>query len=226
MDEEIDQETTKRADDVVVKVGDMIQEGLPVMDVNGVKIGAVHRYDLDAGYMEIEHGLIAKQRYYVPFHLMRSITPKEVSLAISKAVLADTYYLPPIIKPVVEEITNPLTGRVETVILHELRSGYDGRPVRIKPVSVDEVMTRITVGMTVVDIEEEYVGEIIDRDGDLLIVKDNFADTFRTVSVGLVQRVDPHDRRVTLLVPKIALQSYAPSHEISVQVQSKGADTE
>jgi hypothetical protein len=225
MDEERNQEMTKREDVVVVKVGDMIREGLHVMDVNSVKIGAVHRYDLHAGYLVVEHGVLVKQRFYVPFHLMRSITPKEISLAVSKAALANNYYLPPIMKPVVEEMTNPLTGHVETVILHELRSGYDGRPVRIKPVSVEEVMTRITVGMTVVDVEEDYVGEIIDRDGDLLTVKDNFADTFRSVSVGMVQRVDPHGRSVTLLVPKIALQSYTLSHEISAQVQAKDADT-
>src|SRR5262245_8716197 len=223
----MDEETMKSDDVVVASIADMIKEGLHVIDVNGVKIGAVQRYDLDAGYMEVEHGVMAKQRFYIPFHLMRSITPKEISLAVSKAALADTYYLPPIMRPVVEEMTNPLTGRTELVILHELRSGYDGRPVRITPVSVDEVMARITVGMTVMDIDDDFVGEIIDRDEDLLTVKDDFADNFiHTVPVGLVQRVDPNDMSVTLLVPKIALQSYAPSHAISAQPRDSYAEAE
>ena len=223
----MDGEQSQREDVVVAIIGDMIKEGLHVLDVNGVKIGPVHRYDLDAGYMVVEHGALAKQRFYVPFHLVRSITPKEIYLAVSKAALADNYYLPPIMKPVVEEWTNPLTGRTELVIFHELRSGYDGRPVRIKPVSVDEVMTRITVGMTVVDVDDDYVGEIIAVDGDLLTVQNDFADhTIHTVSVGVVQRVDPVDRSVILLVPKIALQSYAPSHDISARGQSKDTDAE
>jgi hypothetical protein len=227
----MDEETMKREDVVVASIAAMIKEGLQVIDVNGVKIGAVQRYDLDAGYMAVEHGVVAKQPFYVPFHLLRSITPKEISLAVSKAALADNYYLPPMLKPVVEEMTNPLTGRTELVILHELRSGYDGRPVRITPASVDEVMTRISVGMTVVDIDDDFVGEIIDRDEDQLTVKDDFADdTIRTVPVGLVQRVDPNDMSVTLLVPKVALQSYAPSHaishEISAQLKGKDADAE
>ena len=223
----MDEETMKSDDVVVASIADNIKEGLHVIDVNGVKIGAVQRYDLDAGYMEVDHRVMAKQRFYIPFHLMRSITPKEISLAVSKAALADTYYLPPIMRPVVEEMTNPLTGRTELVILHELRSGYDGRPVRITPVSVDEVMARITVGMTVMDIDDDFVGEIIDRDEDLLTVKDDFADNFiHTVPVGLVQRVDPNDMSVTLLVPKIALQSYAPSHAISAQLRDSYADAE
>jgi hypothetical protein len=227
----MDEDTTKREDVVVASIADMIKEGLHVIDVNGVKIGAVQRYDLDAGYMAVEHGVVAKQRFYVPFRLMRSITPKEISLAVSKAALSDNYYLPPIMKPVVEEMTSPLTGRTELVILHEVRSGYDGRPIRITPVSVDEVMTRITIGMTVVDIDDDFVGEIIDRDEDQLTVKDDFADNFiRTVSVGLVQRVNLDDRSVTLLVPKMALQSYVPSHdishEISAHVQGKDSNAE
>src|SRR5262245_49440406 len=212
----MDEETMKSDDVVVASIGDMIQEGLHVIDVNGVKIGAVQRYDLDAGYMTVEHGMMAKQRFYVPFRLMRSITPKEISLAVSKAALDANYYLPPMLKPLVEEMTNPLTGRTELVILHEVRSGYDGRPVRITPVSVDEVITRISVGMTVVDVDDDFVGESIDRDEDQLTVKDDFADNFiRTVPVGLVERINPDDMSVTLLVPKMALQSYAPSHAIS-----------
>jgi hypothetical protein len=223
----MDEETMKRDDVVVASIADMIREGLHVIDINGVKIGAVQRYDLDAGYMAVEHGVMAKQRFYIPFRLIRSITPKEISLAVSKAALSDNYYLPPILKPVVEEMTNPLTGRTELVILHELRSGYDGRPVRITPVSVDEVMTRISVGMTVVDVDDDFVGEIIDRDADQLTVNDDFTDnTIHTVPVGLVQRVDPSDMSVTLLVPKMALQSYAPSHAISAQLQDMDADAE
>jgi hypothetical protein len=81
--------------------------------------------------------------------------------------------------------------------------------------------------MTVVDVDDDYGGEIIAVDGDLLTVQDDFADyTTHTVPVGVVQRVDPDDMNVTLLVPKIALQSYAPSHDISVRGQSKDTDAE
>jgi hypothetical protein len=113
---------------------------------------------------------------------------------------------------VVEEWTNPLTGRTENVIWHELRSGYDERPVRIMPVSLDEVMTNFTVGMSVVDVDGDYVGEIIDRDEERLIVRDDIADdTIHVVPLGVVARVDLDDLAVTLLIPKRALPRYASS---------------
>jgi hypothetical protein len=221
----MEEQGTQREAVVVVSIADMIREGLPVFDLSGAKIGPVHRYDLDAGYMVVEHGALEKRRLYIPFHLIGAITPKKAFLTVAHVALTDDYLLPPPIKPVVEEWTNPLTGRTEEVIWHELRSGYDERLVRIMPVSLDEVMNNITVGMTVVDVDDDYVGEIIDREEERLTVRDDIADdTTHIVPLGVVARADLDDLEVILLIPKRALPRYA-----SIQVmnaQETGADWE
>jgi hypothetical protein len=221
----MEEEDTQCEAVVVVNIADMIKEGLPVFDLNGARIGQVYRFDLDAGYMVVEHGALEKRRLYIPFHLIGAITPKKAFLTVAHATLTDDYLLPPPIKPVVEEWTNPLTGRTEQVIWHELRSGYDEQLVRIMPVSLDEVTNNITVGMTVVDLDGDYVGEIIDREEECLTVRDDIADdTTYIVPLGVVARVDLADLEVILLIPKRALPRYA-----SVQVmnaQGTGADWE
>jgi hypothetical protein len=224
----MEEEGTQREAVVVVGIARMMKEGLPVFDVNGMKIGPVHRYDLDSGYMVVEHGALEKRRLYIPFHLILTITPKEIFLAAAQVTLTDDYLVPPLIKPVVEEWTNPLTGRTEEVIWHELRSGYDERLARIMPVSLDEVTTNITVGMTVVDVDDDYVGEIIDRDNERLIVRDDIAsDAVHIVPFGLVARVSLDDLAVTLLIPKLALPRYASSQEIQeMSAQGTGADAD
>jgi hypothetical protein len=221
----MEEEDTQHAAVVVVNIADMIKEGLPVFDLNGAKIGQVYRFDLDAGYMVVEHGALEKRRLYIPFHLIGAITPKKALLTVARATLTDDYLLPPPIKPVVEEWTNPLTGRTEEVIWHELRSGYDERLVRIMPVSLDEVTNNITVGMTVVDVDGDYVGEIIDREEECLTVRDDIADdTTHIVPLGVVARVDLDDLEVILLIPKRALPRYASIQ--AMNAQGTGADWE
>jgi hypothetical protein len=214
----MDEEGAQRDAAVVVAMDDLMREGLPVFDLTGARIGPVYRYDLEAGYMVVEHGAFSRRRFYIPFHLIRSITPKKIYLAVAQAMLTDDFLQPPAIKPVVEEWTNPLTGRTEMVILHEVRSGYDGRLVRVMPVSVEEVTERITIGMTVLDVDDDYVGEIIDRDEERLIARNDIAgDTTHIVPFGFVASVNLEDLTVNLLVPKVALPCYTSSQGINAQ---------
>jgi hypothetical protein len=221
----MEEEGTQREAVVVVGIANMMREELPVFDVNGMKIGQVHRYDLDAGYMVVEHSALEKRRLYIPFHLILTITPKEIFLAAAQATLTDDYLVPPLIKPVVEEWTNPLTGRAEEVIWHELRSGYDERLVRTMPVSLDEVTNNITLGMTVVDVDGDYVGEVIDREEERLTVRDDIADdTTHIVPLGVVARVNLDDLEVVLLIPKRALPRYTSIQ--AMNAQGTGAEWE
>lgn len=205
----MEEEATQREAVVAVSIANMMREGMPVLDVNGVKIGPVYRYDLDAGYMVVEHGALEKRRLYIPFRLLLTITPKEIFLAAAQVTLSDDYLVPPAIKPVVEKWTNPLTGRTEEVVWHELRSGYDRTVVRVMPVSLDEITNNITLGMTVIDVDGDYVGEIIDRDEERLTVRDDIADDItHIVPLGVVARVDLEDLAVNLLIPKHAIARY------------------
>lgn len=195
-------------DTVAVPLADWMTVGLSVYDVDGTKIGVVRRYDLDAGYMVVEEGMLARKELYVPFHLMQSITPHEIYLRLSKDMLTDAYLLPPPAKTLVEEQTDPGTGRTEAILTHEIRSGYDGQPVQIAPVRLDELARTLAVGMTVMDADDSYVGEVtqVDTTRGLLTVKGSMTDeAVRKVPFSVVARVDPDEAVVTLLVPAAAL---------------------
>jgi hypothetical protein len=193
---------------VAVPIADLMTEGLQVYGAESAKIGVVRRYDLDAGYMVVEAGVLARRELYVPFHLIGSITPHEIYLTVSKDELTDAYILPPAARPLVEEQTDAGTGRTTVVIEHEMRSGYDGRPVEVAPVPLDELTRTLAVGMTVTDADDEYVGEVthIDPARGTLAVKGTLVDeAVRHVPFGQVARVDADDMCVTLLVPKASL---------------------
>jgi len=160
--------------------------------------------------MEVEERGLSKRKFYVPFHLVRSITPLEIYLSLSKNALTDAYRLPPAAKPLVEELIDADTGRTETVILHEIRSGYDGHPVEVEPVRVDELTRTLAISMTVMDVEDEYVSEVtqVDIAGWQLIVRGSLTGGgVWAVPFSVVAHVDPDAGIVTLLIPTIALQT-------------------
>lgn len=193
-------ENRERDDTVAVPIAEWMTVGLAVYDVDGAKIGLVRRYDLEAGYMEVETRGLARKELYVPFHLMQSITPREIHLNVSKDTLTDTdaYLLPPVTR----------TGRSEVVLTHELRSGYDGRPVQIMPVPLDDLTRTMSVGMTVLDADDAYVGEVtrIDTTRELLTVRGSLSDeAVHTVPFSMVAHINTDLGVVTLLVPSVAI---------------------
>lgn len=201
-------DNSKQDDAIAAPIADWMTEGLPVYDVDGAKIGHVRRYDLDAGYMVVEQGVLARKELYVPFHLMQSITPSDISLRIPKDALTDAYLLPPAARPLVEEQMDPNSGRAEVVLTHEMRSGYDGRPVQIAPVRVDELTRTLAVGMTVMDVDDAYIGEVTQVDasrGQLTVKGSLTTEVVRTIPFSAVARVDPDEAIVVLLVPAAAL---------------------
>lgn len=201
-------DNTRHHDAIEAPIAALMAEGLVVYDAEGAKIGRVRRYDLDAGYMVVEAGGLARRELYVPFHLMQSITPHEIYLKLAKDALTDAYLLPPAARTLVEEQVDPETGRAEFVTEHEIQSGYDGRPVWVAPVRLDEVTLTMTVGMSVLDVDDDYIGEVIrvDTMRRLLTVKGNLGEeTVRTVPFSMVAQVNADLGIVTLLVPLVAI---------------------
>src|SRR5579864_5066917 len=100
---------------VAVPIADVMAKGLAVYDAEGAKIGPVRRYDLEAGYMVVEEGRLARRQLYLPFHLMQTITPRAIYLNVAEDALTDAYLLPPAARTLVEEQIDPETGRTEVV---------------------------------------------------------------------------------------------------------------
>src|SRR5689334_11541137 len=99
----MDDETIRDEETVTTPIAEMMAEGLHVYDADGEKVGVVRRYDLNAGYMVVEAGHLARRELYLPFHLIQSISPHELDLTIAKDSLTDTYLLPPKAKARMEE---------------------------------------------------------------------------------------------------------------------------
>jgi sporulation protein YlmC with PRC-barrel domain len=204
----MDDETTQHEETTATPIAGILTEGLHVYDANGAKVGVVRRYNLDAGYMVVEEGMLARKELYVPFHLIQSISPQELELIIPKEALTDAYLLPPEARPFVEEHQDASTGRAEMFIEHEIRSGYDGSLVEIAPVDVNELKRTLVVGMSVTDADDEYVGEVtyIDPAQETLVVKAVLVDDrIYQAPFSQIAQVDPDAMCVTLLVPKVAL---------------------
>jgi hypothetical protein len=203
-----DTDDTTRHDTIEAPIVELMAEGLAVYGAEGARIGLVRRFDLDAGYMVVEEGGLARRELYIPFHLMQSITPREISLRISREALTDAYLLPPAARTLLEEQMDPETGHTEVVIEHEIQSGYDGRPVEVAPVRLDEVTRTIAIGMTVLDVDDGYVGEVarVDLARGLLIIGGSFSDdAMRIVPFSMVAQINVDLGVVTLLVPSVAI---------------------
>ncbi|MGZ3636752.1 MAG: hypothetical protein ACXWQR_09335 [Ktedonobacterales bacterium] len=195
-------------DTVAVLIADVMAEGLAAYDAEGAKIGYVRRFDLEAGYMVVEEGMLARRDLYIPFHLMQSSTPHEIYLNVSMDALTDAYLLPPAARTRIEEQIDPETGRTEVVLTHELQSGYDGHPVQIMPVRLGELTRTMTVSMTVLDADDAYAGEVmrIDTTRGLLTVRGSLSnEAVRTVPFSMVAHVNADLGVVTLLVPSVAI---------------------
>jgi hypothetical protein len=199
---------TPQQDTIAVPIAAMMAEGLAVYDIAGAKVGHVRRFDLDAGYMVVEERGLARRELYLPFHLMQSITPREIYLRIARDALTDAYLLPPAARTVQVELPDSETGRTEPVIEHEIQSGYDGRPVEVEPVRLDEVARSIATGMTVLDVDENYVGEVaqVDTSHAQMTITGSFSDpAMRVVPFSMVSQIDVNLGIVTLLVPSVAI---------------------
>lgn len=195
-------------DTIQVSIAELMAEGLAVYGAEGAKIGHVRHFDLHAGYMVVEESGLARRELYIPFHLMQSITPRDIYLKVAKDALTDAYLLPPAARTLLEEQIDPETGCTSVVIEHEIESGYDRRPVQVAPVRLDEVARTLTVDMTVLDVDHAYVGEVmwIDAAHGLLTVKGYLGDeAVRSIPFSMVAQVNADLGVVTLLVPSVAI---------------------
>jgi hypothetical protein len=101
------------------------------------------------------------------------------------------------------------TGQGETVIGHEMRSGYSGLPVVAFQQRFDEVARQLSVGMSVQDVEGLPVGKIHQFDsafGWLSVEKGVFGATLTLIPFTAIARIDSAKSTVLLLIRKDDLQ--------------------
>lgn len=194
---------------VVDDIGKFMEVSKPVYDITGKKIAEVRQFDMTAGYMQVHHGGLDPQTLYVPFHLIRSIDPREIYLTLTEDELVKDYSTLPASQAVLEQWKDWRTGQVQSTVGHEMRSGYSGRPVMAFQQNYQALGQQLKAGMTVYDINGANVGMITQFDssqGWVNAEKGAWGISMIVIPFSAIARVEPNNT-VSLLIPKEALQN-------------------
>ena len=192
---------------IVEDVKRQIAIDLRVYDMDGNPLGFVDQYDVDAGWMKVRRGLFVAKDLYIPFSKVMSIDPKEIYLLLPKDELMRDYGTPPPRVTVTEDIVKP--GSVETMALTTEPSGYNGTPVVVDRVDVDEIKQHIAAGMRVYTDTNDDLGTIKRYDpvtGGMLVEKGLLSPHDLYIPVSMVQNVNQAEREVYLTVGKEDLE--------------------
>ncbi|MGO8950040.1 MAG: hypothetical protein ACLQUY_20770 [Ktedonobacterales bacterium] len=197
---------------VVEDIGRLMQVGKPVFDNNKKKVGEVKQFDLTAGYMQVQRGGMQPQpqMLYIPFNLIEGIDPRDIFLSSTDDAVVQNCAVLPTSQVVLEQWRDWRTGRVQTLVAHEMRSGYSGQPVMAFPENYRALGQQLQAGMSVQDISGSHVGKITQFDssqGWLNVEKGAFGANIMVVPFSAIQRIDTSNNTVMLLVPKEALQN-------------------
>jgi hypothetical protein len=194
---------------VVEDIGKYMQVLKPVYDSTKHKIGEVEQFDSTAGYMQVRRGGLKPELLYIPFHLISGIDPRDIFLSMTEDSLVKDYATSPTAQPVLEQWKNWRSGRTDTMVGHEMRSGYSGQPVMAFRQDYQVLGQQLVAGLSVHDINGENVGKITQfdsRQGWLNVEKGIFGTTVMMIPFSAIREVQTANNTVLLLVPKEALQ--------------------
>ena len=152
--ERIKKEVATMADEyglVIKDIRQRIAAGQQVYDLDGDRVGFVHQFDLDAGWMTVESGHLVFKELYIPFSAITAIDPREIYLSLSTDTLRRDYASPPPRTTSVEEGKTAITTEP---------SGYDGVPVVVDRAAIDKLRSRIELGMRVYTADDAEVGTV------------------------------------------------------------------
>ncbi len=210
---------------VVEDIGKLMQVGTPVYDSNKKKVGEVKQFDSTAGYMQVHRGGLKPDTLYVPYHLIMAIDPRNIFLSMAEDALVKDYTALPTSQVVLQQWMDWRSGQTQTMVGHEMRSGYSGQPVMAFRENYRALGQQLRAGMSVHDINDANVGKITQFDsyqGWMNVEKGVFGANITVVPFSAIQRVDTGNDTVMLLVPKEALQNDLAS---LAPTPAAGADT-
>ncbi len=211
---------------VVVPIDEFMEEGLLVFDSDGELLGRIDRYSQTAGYLKVKKDVLFPTNLYVPFHLIKTIDPREIFLKVPRETLLARYTLPPAITTAVARVEEPEAREPDgtpSVHVHEqrrVRSGYDQTEVILDTIDLTDIANRLAVGMAVYDADGKRVGEVTQYDSAraVMVVEKGLKPREFFIPFSVIAEVDTSDMFVSLLVPKAALErDYAtlPSTDVS-----------
>jgi uncharacterized protein (TIGR02271 family) len=122
--------------------GSQFQEGTPIYDVNGDKIGTVSQEGVEQGSLVLRKGLISPKHYYVPTSTIHSAGPDGVYLNLTKdQVLNQAWGTQPTSSG--HKTIRSRAGDVGNVPLTPTREGEVAVPVREEELVADKERSQI-----------------------------------------------------------------------------------
>jgi PRC-barrel domain len=119
------------------RLAHQIENGLPVYDLNGERIGDVKEYNAAAGYLQVSAGAFGQKELYLPIRLVADIRAREIHLVAPKDTLAAEYRQPPAIITIVErhaELGATTSQALRAREVQLMPNGYDGRMVEMSAI--------------------------------------------------------------------------------------------
>ena len=202
---------TNERQTVVENIDQYLEDGRPVFDKNGEKVGEVKMYSTAAGYMLVYGGAFGRTDLYIPFRLIRSIDPHDVFLSETKDTLASKYTQPPQISTVTETrlVPGPKgTMTAKTYQVQMVQSGYDTKMAAVNTVDAEKVAKQLALGMTVYDATGKRMGDITQYDipRSLMVVEQGvFNPKVLFVPFSAIKDIDRDKLSVHLSLPQDTL---------------------
>jgi hypothetical protein len=188
-----------------------IENGLPVYDLNGGRVGDVKEYSAVMGYLQVNAGALGQRELYLPFHLIADIRAHEIHLLEPRDALAAQYSKPPAIHTVVENcaaLAGATSQRPQAREVQRMQNGYDGSLTEISAVELSGIVGRLSVGLLVYDVDGVRIGEISECDANrgLLVVESGlFAPTYHVAPFSAIGSINRDTQSVHLTIQKAVL---------------------
>ncbi len=212
---------TNQQPDVMENIDRYLEDGLPVFDQNGTKVGDVKMYSAAAGYLLVASGAFELQTLYIPFRLIRSIDPRAIFLATTRERLTVEYSQPPQTQTIVETrlVAGPHGGlRPQTREVQVVQSGSYNALAELNSADVNALASRLAVGMAVYDVDGARLGDITQYDttrGLLVVEQGILKPTILLIPFSDIQSISLDNLSVYLSMPKDAVvkEHRRPAHE-------------
>jgi hypothetical protein len=188
-----------------------IENGLPVFDLNGQYMGDVKEYSAVAGYLRVGAGALGQRDLYLPFRLVADIRAQEIHLLEPRDTLAAQHSSPPALLTAVENraaLEGTTSQRAGAREVQWLQNGYDGSLTEISAIELRSIAERLSVGLTVYDVDGVRLGEISEFDANrwLVVVESGlFTPTYHVVPFSAIGSVNRDSQSVHLTVQRAAL---------------------
>jgi hypothetical protein len=200
-------------------VADSMSIGQDVYDSASERVGVVGGFNRRTGWIVVETCPVYAKELYVPFRLVTNIDERELYLSRTRDLLVRGYAAPPPRTIEVREVA----GR--TLALTSEPSGYDGSPLVVHELDVDQVRRCVATGDRVWTSDRVAVGRIEQYDpttGFMVVAKGVFSRQDLMIPVAVVEDVERHSGDVRLVASRAELLRMLRLELVSLVVVTAG----